>query len=115
MEMLPLSVGHLARMESWRGESLGKEAGEMATGGSAQGAVLPESLTCVKHFDGLAHALSHNPHTNPVRAELLGNSLAVQWLGLLAFTVEGTGSIPGRGTKIPQSARHGQKKKDLSF
>ena len=30
------------------------------------------------------------------------NSLAVQWLRLSAFTVVGPGSIPGRGTKIPQ-------------
>ena len=32
------------------------------------------------------------------------NSLAVQWLGLCAFTAEGAGSIPDRGTKIPQGA-----------
>ena len=32
-----------------------------------------------------------------------GNSLAVQWLGLLSFTAEGQGSIPGWGTKIPQA------------
>ena len=31
-----------------------------------------------------------------------GNSLAVQWLGLHAFTSEGPGSIPGRGNKIPR-------------
>ena len=30
-------------------------------------------------------------------------SLAVQWLGLHAFTRRGTGSIPGQGTKIPQT------------
>ena len=29
-----------------------------------------------------------------------GNSLAVQWLVLYAFTAEGPGSIPGWGTKI---------------
>ena len=33
---------------------------------------------------------------------------SVQWLGLCAFTAEGLGSIPGRGTKIPQAARRGQ-------
>ena len=27
----------------------------------------------------------------------------VQWLGLSAFTAEGWGSIPGRGTKIPEA------------
>ena len=39
----------------------------------------------------------------------LGNSLAVQWLGLHAFTSEGLGSIPGQGPKIPQDTQHGQK------
>ena len=40
-----------------------------------------------------------------------GTSLAVQWLGLCAFTAGGMGSIPGRGTKFLQAARRGQKKK----
>ena len=31
-------------------------------------------------------------------------SLPVQWLGLHAFTISRTGSIPGQGTKIPQTA-----------
>ena len=39
----------------------------------------------------------------------VGNSLAVQWLGLCAFTAEGLGSIPGEGTKIPQATWCGQK------
>ena len=38
-----------------------------------------------------------------------GTSLAVQWLGLHASTTGGLGSIPARGTKIPQV--HSQKKK----
>ena len=38
-----------------------------------------------------------------------GNSLEVQWLGLWALTAGGLGSIPGRGTKIPQAAQCGQK------
>ena len=29
-----------------------------------------------------------------------GNSLAVQWLGLVAFTAMGQGTIPRGGTKI---------------
>ena len=29
-----------------------------------------------------------------------GHSLVVQWLGLRAFTAEGTVSIPGQGAKI---------------
>ena len=41
----------------------------------------------------------------------LGNSLVVQWLGLYAFTVEGTGSGSGQGIKIPQAMQHGQKTK----
>ena len=44
---------------------------------------------------------------------LLGTSLAVQWVGLSTFTAEGPGSIPGWGTKIPQAAQRGQKKKKL--
>ena len=39
------------------------------------------------------------------------NSLAVQWLGLCAFTVEGTGSIPGWITKILQVVEPDKKKK----
>ena len=35
-------------------------------------------------------------------------SLAVQWLGLQASTARGQGSIPGRGTKIPQASQCGQ-------
>ena len=42
-----------------------------------------------------------------------GNSLAVQWLGLSADCL-GPGSIPGRGTKIPQASQRGQKKKDTN-
>ena len=37
------------------------------------------------------------------------NSLAVQWLGLCAFTGEGTGSIPGWVTKILQAVEPDQK------
>ena len=35
-----------------------------------------------------------------------GISLAVQWLGPCAFTAEGAGLIPGRGTKIPHATWH---------
>ena len=41
-----------------------------------------------------------------------GSSLEVQWLGLCAPTAGGMGSIPGHGTKIPQAAWRGQKKKN---
>ena len=46
---------------------------------------------------------------------LPGNSLAVQWLELRAFTaegLEGLGSIPGGGTMIPQATWCRQKKKN---
>ena len=43
-----------------------------------------------------------------------GNSLAVQWLGLHAFTAECPDSIPGQGTKIPPAVWHGQKMKFLN-
>ena len=35
--------------------------------------------------------------------------MVVQWLGLHASTARDLGSIPGRGTKIPQAAWRGQK------
>ena len=38
-----------------------------------------------------------------------GTSLAVQWFRLCTSNAGGTGSIPGRGTKIPYAARRGQK------
>ena len=42
----------------------------------------------------------------------MGTSLVIQWLGLHAFTAQGPGSIPGRGTKIPHATRRGQKIKE---
>ena len=48
------------------------------------------------------------------KAPCLGNSLAVQWLGLHAFTAEGPGSISGQGTKIPQAVQQGKKKKKFT-
>ena len=35
----------------------------------------------------------------------------VQWLGLCASTAEGTGSIPGQGTKKLQAVWYGQEQK----
>ena len=34
----------------------------------------------------------------------IGNSLAVPWLGLWVLTINGPGSFPGQGTKIPQAS-----------
>ena len=41
----------------------------------------------------------------------------VQWLGLPAFTAEGLGSIPGRGTKILQAtgSKAKKRKKNVKF
>ena len=49
-----------------------------------------------KLTDGTAHGGS-------IQKGIPGNSPAVQRLGLDTFTVEGMGSIPGQGTKIPQA------------
>ena len=46
------------------------------------------------------------------KKKTLGNSLVVQWLRLHTFTAVGLGSIPGRGTKIPQAVLHGQTNKE---
>ena len=61
---------------------------------------------------GLAPALSKDCLLNqPIDFPLvilikignLGNSLAVQWVGLRTSTAESRGSVPGWGTKIPQA------------
>ena len=41
---------------------------------------------------------------------ILGNSLAVQCLGLLGFTTEDMGSIPGQRIEIPEVVQCSQKK-----
>ena len=43
-----------------------------------------------------------------VKKEWAGTSLAIQWLRLCVSTAGGTGSIPGRGTKIPPQKKSGQ-------
>ena len=40
-----------------------------------------------------------------------GNSLAVEWLELCAFTIGVTGSILSQEIKIPHAVWHSQKKK----
>ena len=44
------------------------------------------------------------------RHQAPGNFPVVQWLGLCAFTVESTGSIPHQRPKIPHATRCGQNK-----
>ena len=40
----------------------------------------------------------------------IGNSLAVQWLGLCNVTAKDPGSVPGQGTKFPQAVQPSQNK-----
>ena len=40
-----------------------------------------------------------------------GNSLVFWWLGLVAFTAKGLGSIPGWGNSIPKVVWYSQKEK----
>ena len=50
-------------------------------------------------------------HTiHPFKAHNSGSALAVQWLGLGAFTAEGAGSLPEQDTKIPQTTWPKEKK-----
>ena len=53
--------------------------------------------------------LRYNLYT--IKFTHLGNSLAVQWLGLHTITAKGPHSIPGWGTKIPLAAPRSQKQK----
>ena len=46
---------------------------------------------------------------------ILGNSLAVQWLGLCTSASGGVRSIPGLETKIPHATQYGQKKKRIKL
>ena len=43
--------------------------------------------------------------------ERQGDSLVVQWLGLLAFSAKGVGSISGQGTKILPACSAAKRKK----
>ena len=56
-------------------------------------------------------ATSGESVTVSIKITNAGTYPVVQWLGLRAFIAEGTGSIPGRGTKIPQATRRAAKKK----
>ena len=48
---------------------------------------------------------------NCLKKKLVGNSLLVHWLGLHASTW-GPGAILSQGTKVPQAAQRGQKRKE---
>ena len=64
------------------------------------------SIVCI--YNSLHFFLKSEKKINFKR---LGTSLKVQWLRLCTSSVEGMGSIPGRGTKILQATQH--KKKSL--
>ena len=51
-------------------------------------------------------------HSLQITIKTLGNSLAVQWLGLSALIAGSLGSISGQGTKFPQAAECGPKKEN---
>ena len=57
------------------------------------------------------HFMEKLPFTNAK----CGNPLAVQRLGLGAFTAVSPGLIPGWGTKIPKAAQRSQKKKKKKY
>ena len=52
-----------------------------------------------------------SPSTTTQNSKSIGNSLAVQWLGLRTLSTEGLGSIAGLGNKILQVVQCGQKRK----
>ena len=72
----------------------------------------PEATTANKtdHVPGLVELMFRPQRVNNQKM-ISGTSLAVQWLGLCAFTSEVAGSILAWGTKILQAVRCGQKKK----
>ena len=80
----------------------------------------PRDRTCISRFgrwmDSLPLATSEAPFslTRALNSEI-GNSLAVQCLGVHNFTAECPGSIPGWGTKILQAKRHIQKSKNKQW
>ena len=49
--------------------------------------------------------------SSQIRKLMLGAPLVVQRLRLCTSNEGGTGSIPGRGTRIPHAKWHGKKKK----
>ena len=55
---------------------------------------------------------TQGPSNKMSKEREMGNSLEVQLLRLGDFTAEGMGSIPGWGTKIPQSLQCDQKKRE---
>ena len=48
------------------------------------------------------------------RRDMLGRSLMVQWLRLLASNARGEGLVPGWGSKIPLASQHDSKQNKTS-
>ena len=72
-------------------------------------------VKCTTIITSTMYTLSHQMLTRRLRIQEVGNSLAVQRLGLGAFTAVGPGSIPGQGTKILHAAYCVQKKKKSKY
>lgn len=74
---------------------------------------LPISLQPSNFFLPLCFYASSLPGNNLLlclnKEVLLGNSLAAHWLGFPALTAKDLGSVLDQGTKIPQTACHGNK------
>ena len=77
---------------------------------------LPFSLTCLLCLSTSSSfpIFSTVGDFLPFKELIQGNFLAVQWLGLRAFTAKGPSSIPGHGSKIPQATWSGQKKININ-
>ena len=65
---------------------------------------------------GILNAIPHcasaqRGKLGPLVKELIPNAIKKPRIGLRASTVQGLGSIPGQGTKIPQASHCGQKEK----
>ena len=80
--------------------------------------IRPETLKLLKENIGSKHLdisldefLDLTAKTMAVKAKInkVGNSLAVQWLGLHVFTAKGPGSVFDQGTKILRAAQCGTK------
>ena len=79
--------------------------------GSLNGSLCPDNWSCPLSYSTFCHVIERqltgkqigNQRTFLFKNYLNRNSLAVQQLGLRAFTAE------GQGTKIPQAMCHGQK------
>ena len=69
------------------------------------------SLPYIMHYIFISCIIFSESKLMYILKSIVGNSLAVQWLGLCISTVVSMGSIPGQGSNILHAMQHGQKKK----